>query len=174
MAGREFRIARVNPGVAPRVIVRTVTPAQTFKHGAVLILASNLLSEAGATPTTGIVGIALQAAFTNPGNQLPFTSSLASGSPIGGRPNDISVAVNDKVQQFSGRMVNGATDPVTPAVTDIGTSYGVAKDSNGIWYVNQADTTNLCVKIVDIEPLGGTNVVPLVYFVFINVSPLAN
>lgn len=174
MAGREFRIARVTPGTAADVLTRTVTAGQTFKHGAVLILASNLLSEAGSTPTTGIVGIALQAAFTNPGNSLPYTSLLASGSPIGGRPNDISVAINDKVTIFSGRLVNGATDPVTPAVTDIGVSYGVAKDANGIWYVDQANTTQLCVKVIDIEPLGGTNVVPLVYFKFINVSPLSN
>lgn len=174
MAAREFRTARPAPGTSPRVIVRTVTAGQTFKKGAVLILTSNLIVESGATPTTGIVGVALQAAFTNPGNQLPYTSSLASGSPIGGRPNDISIAINDKVQMFSGRMVNGATDPVTPALTDIGASYGVIKDANGIWAVDQSNTTQLCVKIVDIEPLGGTNVVPIVYFVFINVSPLAN
>lgn len=175
MAGtRFFTVARMPPGTAPNAVVRTVTNGQTFIRGAVLKLASNLLVESGATPTTGIVGVAAQSAFTNPGNQLPNANVLASGSPIGGRPNDISIYVNDRTNIFSGRMVNGGTDPVQPALTDLGTSYGVIKTGNGTWAVNQADTTNLAVVIIDIEPLGTTAVVAIVYFKFVSIGALSN
>ena len=174
MAGREIRLSRVPPGTSPNILSLVTTAAQTFQKGAIVVLASNKISEAGSTPTTGIVGVTLEAAFTEPGNSLANTSQLATGSPIGGRPNDVKVAINDRTQVFSGRMVNGGTDPVTPAQTDVGAKYGLAKDSNGIWYVNQADTTNLAVIVIDIEQQTYNAAPAVVYFKFINASPLSN
>lgn len=164
-----FTIGKVSPGVSPEVTVQQVTTAQTFIKGAILILASNKLSESGATPTTGIVGVAAQGAFTNPGNQLANNPTVITGGLV----NYISVFVNNRTNTFVGRLVNGGTDPVTPALTDI-RAYGVIKTADGTWAVNQADTTNLAVNVIGIQPLGGTAVLPWVFFRFINPSPLGN
>jgi hypothetical protein len=164
---REFRAAKFPPGTSPKVQVLTVTTGQTFIKGAPVILASGLLTVVATHPVTAL-GVALQSAFTNPGNQLPNANVLAAGSPIGGRPNDISVAIADRTTIFSGRMVNGATDPVTPLVaTDLGTSYGVIVSADNTWAVDQANVTQLCVKIVGIEPQTYAAAPVVVYFVFI-------
>lgn len=169
MPKREFRSAKFPPGTSPKVESLVVTAGQTFIKGAVVILTTNKIVEAGATPITA-AGIALQSAFTNPGNQLPNANVLAAGSPIGGRPTEISVAIADRTTIFSGRMVNGGTDPVTPAQTDVGVKYGVIKTSDGTWAIDQSNTTQLFAQIVGIEPLGTTAVVPIVYFIIITPS----
>jgi hypothetical protein len=170
---REFRLAKFPPGTSGEVLSIVTTAAQTFIKGAAVILTANKVSESGATPVN-LLGVALQSAFTNPGNQLPNSNVLAAGSPIGGRPTECSVAIANRTNIFSGRMVNGGTDPVTPAQTDLGASYGLIKTADGTWAVDQSNVTQLAVKIVGIEPLGTTAVVPIVYFQFINVSFLSN
>jgi hypothetical protein len=171
MAGREFRIARIPNGDAPNIISYGTVAAQSFKKGAVLISnypTNNLVLVAGANPTTLIVGVALQNAFSNPGNQLPYTNILAAGSPIGGRPNDCSVAMADKSTVFSGRMVNGGTDPVTPTAAFIGLQYGLIQTADGTWAINGANTATVAVQIIDIEPQTYAAAPTILYFKFLS------
>ena len=35
--------------------------------------------------------------------------------------------------------------------TDIGEDYGAAVDSDGVWYLDGTDTTNVCFNVVDVD-----------------------
>lgn len=145
MSARYFEPARFPAGVAPSVLTPLYPDGQTFTFGALLVLSSGKVIECSADPAS-VYGVALQPANTGPGF-LPADSPTV----ITGRIQEVSVAMADRQNFFSGRMVNGATDPVTPAVTDIGVKYGVVKTSDGTWAVDQTDTTNLVVQIEDID-----------------------
>lgn len=145
--GRKFIPARIPSGEAPDVQSMQHDSAETFKNGAVLIYESGNTGEVvegGADPTP-IVGVALQDADSGPGWDMGH-----SPTQVTGRVQEVSVAKANRVTVFSGRMVNGATDPVTPALTDIGKLYGVLKSGND-WVVDQAETSNTRVEITDVD-----------------------
>lgn len=156
--GRYFKPAMLTPGTAPLVLVPQYDTGQTFLVGALLVFnGSGLVVECGADPTL-VAGVAGQAVDTSYGYQAANNPTTVTGrAPV------VSMLVADRVTIFSGRMINGATDPVTPALTDIGVSYGVAKTAAGDWVVDQADTTHLVVKIVKVDI---TN--KFVYFKFLS------
>lgn len=147
---RVFETARFPGGVAPAAQQYPVTAAQTFIKGAIVIFDSGTqgnIIEASANPTQ-IVGVALEGAFTRPGNQVSFDSAVVART---GPYNVINVAQANRQTVFSGRGVNGATDPVTTAQTYVGLSYGILRTSAGEWVVNIADAVVTRVKIIDIE-----------------------
>lgn len=145
--GRIFKPARMNE-MSPEIQALEVTAAQTFKEGACVVdVAAGTISECGADPAA-IYGVALQAAFTNPGNAV--ANAAQNVFTTGGQPNRVSVAIANRRTIFSGRGVNGATDPVTPALTNIGEVYGLASAS-GEWVIDIAETSNTRVEIVDID-----------------------
>ena len=156
--GRTFQPARMTPGVVPAVLWPQVTVGQTFTKGALLVLAAGKVSECAANPAS-VYGYAGQAAFSGYGYQ---SANANITTQITGQGSNISVIVADRITQHSGRMVNGGTDPVVPAITDIGVGYGVLKVGND-WVVDQSNTTQKVVKIEDID-----TTLNLVYFKFLD------
>lgn len=147
MAGNRFiEPARMRSASAPAVITGVYTSGSTFLKGALLVInSSGELAECGADPTL-VNGVALEAAGSHPGY------NIAGGvTQVTGRTAEVSYVPADAVQVFSMRGVNGGTDPSTPALTNIGESYGALKDANGIWTLDLAETTTLVFTIVDID-----------------------
>lgn len=149
--GRIFQPARFSGASAPLSEQYPYTAGQVFLKGAVLIFDAggnqgNVI-EAAANPNN-IVAVAEEAAGSRPGNQLSFDSSVVART---GSITIVNAAVANRVTIFSGRGVNGGTDPVVPAQTNVGVSYGILKTGAGEWVVNVADVVNTRVKVVDID-----------------------
>ena len=145
---RGFETARRTGTTVPRVQSTKWKTAQTFTSRALVYLDVNSeLNECAANPTQ-VFGVALEGVGGRPGYDLPNSTYFTN--VVTGAVQEVSVAIADSEQEFSARMVNGATDPVTPLQTDIGAQYGVAK-SGSEWYVNQADTVNVVVVVTDIR-----------------------
>lgn len=143
--------ARMPFAAAPEVTTLQYTTGQTFIKGAVLVFdvggnAGNVIE--GAANPSGIVGIAEEAPGSKPGFGVNFDATVVART---GTVQKVSVAKANRITVFSGRMVNGGTDPVTPANSDIGASYGLLRTAAGEWVVNQADTVNTRVKIIAID-----------------------
>lgn len=102
--------------------------AQTFKLGAAVVLTAQLIVECGADPAS-ILGFAQHAA----GKNIPATKDL--------------VAVASEGQKFW--MAAGTAY----VAADIGVSFGIVKDANGIWVVDRTETVNTRVYLhyVDLE-----------------------
>ena len=144
--GRRFNIGRLPTGT-PNVISVTFTAGQTFKKGALLVdTGAGTVSECGADPAR-IYGVALEDANSKPGG----TGIANNPSYVtGGQSKEVSVAIADRVTVFTGRAVNGGTDPVVPLQTHIGETYGVLKVGND-WVIDLAEVTVMSVEIVDID-----------------------
>ena len=141
-------------GKVPQIRRMPVLAAQTFKAGALVILTGagpGTISECGLDPAS-ITGVALQDAFSGPGYNAADNPTVVTGRDI-----DISVAVANRDTIFSGRAVNGATDPVIPLVTHIGETYGVLKTGAGEWVIDITEVTVMSIIIVDIDLNLGTN-----------------
>ena len=148
--GRYFENARDAKTVP---VVKTVNYAtgQVFKKGAVLVDDANgQYVECGADPAS-IAGVALQAAGTGPGYDPANAAEVVFAT---GRMQEVSMLVADRSTVFSGRAVNGGTDPVLPLQTHIGEQYGIAKVGND-WVIDMAETTAKSVEIVDIVAAEG-------------------
>lgn len=143
---RSFNIARL-PSGTPNIISYKYDSAQTFKLGALVVdEADGEIVECGADPAA-VLGVALEAANSRPGGTgIPFAPSYTTG----GQKTEVSVAIADRSTVFSCRGKNGATDPTTPAVTDIGEQFGVVKESDD-WVLDLSDTVNVVCEVVDID-----------------------
>lgn len=147
---RIIQPARFAGSTAPEVQSMGYAAAQTFKKGAILVYqggATGLLIEASADPVS-IVGIALEPVDSKPGFGIGNSASVVATT---GRVQEVSIAKANRQTIFTGRMVNGGTDPVTPAQTDIGKVYGTLKTAAGEWVIDQTETTTTSVRIVDID-----------------------
>lgn len=148
---RGFNTARRTGTTVPRVQSMAYATGQTFKAGALVVKNSaGEVVECGADPAS-VEGVALQGAGTGLGYDLPNSSQTVV---VTGRSQEVSVAIADDEQEFSGRAVNGGTDPVLPLLTHIGEQYGVAKVGND-WVIDMAEVTAKVVEITDID--AGTN-----------------
>lgn len=142
---RTFLPARFPSGEAPSVLDVPYTAGQTFTKGALLVYTgAGTVSECGANPAK-VAGVAGAAAGTEYG-----ASAANNPTIITGQNKEVPMLVADRVTVFSARGVNGATDPVVPTDANRHVSYGVSKVGSD-WVVNIADTTNLVVKVVDID-----------------------
>lgn len=158
MAARGFNIARTPAGAPITQQFPYKTGESIVKGSLVLMDANGELTLAGADPTV-VLGVAMQKAGSGPGWD-------AADSPlvITGRNQNLIVALAGSIggsMVFSGRAVNGGTDPVLPLATHRNESYGVA-NSGGIWYIDIAETSAKVVTIVDIDATQN-----IMYFVFI-------
>ncbi len=146
---RRFIPARFPAGEAPDTQSMEYDTAETFKRGAVVIFeggATGQIVESSAD-STPIVGVSMEDVDSKPGHELGHTSQIKQ---VTARKDEVSVAKANRVQVFSGRMVNGSTDPVTPALTDVNVLYGLLKTGND-WVVDQAEVANTRVEITDID-----------------------
>ena len=128
-------------------VYRKPPATQTFKKGALLVYVSaGTLSECGADPST-VNAVALEPAGSKPG-----WDAANSPTVITGRVQEASVCIIDRTMIFTGRFVTAAGgDPTTPTQTLIDEQYGVAKDANGLWYVDGDETSAKVVEIVDYD-----------------------
>lgn len=138
--------ARFQGADVPYVQSIPYTSGQTFKKGALVVFdGSQTLVECGSTPTAA-TGVALEGAATRPGYDAANSPTVVTG-----RKAEVSVAMANRTTVFSMRGVNGGTDPVTPAQSNVNVKYGVAKGSDGSWYLNIADTSNLMFEVIDVD-----------------------
>lgn len=148
--GRIFRPAKFGGATAPDTQSMEYAAGQTFLAGAVVVYeggATGKIVEGGADPAL-IVGVAAEGAGTKPGLNLSHDSQVVA------RTGNVTEAVIHKANRntiFSGRIVNGGTDPVTPAITDIGKTYSILKSGAGEWTLDAADGANQRVRVVDID-----------------------
>ncbi len=147
MAGRQFALAKWE-GQFPEVQYVLVDSAQTFKAGALVLTAADGETDECAADPTAILGVALSAAKTALGYNMANDADIVAFT---GRENKVAVAIANNKNTFSGRGVNGGTDPVVPLQTHIGEQYGVVKDSDGIWAIDFAETTTKSVQIVGFD-----------------------
>jgi len=148
--GRSFNAARFPMGTAPNTLAIAPTAGQTFKIHALVVLDGNgTLVECGANPAK-VLGVSGNAAFIGYGLNLADTTASTIITGSGFKSQAVSVMVADRETIFSCRGINGATDPLTPTLAMKGVKYGVAKVGND-WVLNQADTTNVVVQVVDVE-----------------------
>ena len=146
--GRRFKPVRRTGTTVPRVQEVQYATGQTFLDGALVTQTVNgELPECGADPAA-VYGVAGNACGSLPGYDLPNSSVT---TVITNRRQKVSVVIADREQEFSGRGVNGGTDPVLPLQTHIGEQYGVAKVGND-WVIDFAETVAKVVQITDIRP----------------------
>lgn len=105
---------------------------QTFKAGAPLINNAGYLDEAGANPAAGtIVGISTRDAHNN----------AAAGVESDGRPALLGFVPPLPEATFAANFDKASGLGVALAITDLYKIYGITKDANGIWYVDQDKPT---------------------------------
>ena len=101
---------------------------------------------------TGIIGIAMVGVESG-------VPEAKGGTAYG---TEVPIYIPNSDQIFSGLM-RDATGIEIPTVNNVGRSYGLVKlAADKIWYVDEADTTNTHVTVVDFDL--GTN---LVFFKFL-------
>lgn len=142
--GRRFQPA-IFPGTAPFVLSGKYKTAETFVDGAPLVIDANgELTECGADPAI-IDGVALEGVATKPG-----WDAANSPTVVTGRVQEVSFAKADRLTVWSGRAINGGTDPVTPAQTNIDEEYGIVKTGTD-WVIDIAEVAATRIRIVDID-----------------------
>lgn len=132
---------------------------QTYKRGALLVASSGNLQEAGANPTT-IIGVALQAGL-NLGSAGQGTGT-SYGAPqfVPAMPGVVFEASWDKASSLGNGVVTQASMWAT---------WGVTKDSAGIWYVDEdkGGGNQVCLLIgAKQDTVIGTTKQARVYIVF--------
>lgn len=145
--GRFFQPARIPSGGLESIQAMPYPNGQTFDLGGVVVANANgEVIECANNPTV-VTGVALQPANTGPGFGMAGNPTM-----ITGRSQVASIAIANRQTVFSGRMVNGATDPVTPTQNMIGLIFGIKKVLSD-WVVDQTMTTDAtsCVEITDVD-----------------------
>lgn len=148
--GRIFRPGKFAGVTAPEIQSMEYAAGQTYLAGALVVYeggATGKVIEAGADPAA-ILGVAMEDAASKPGLSLSHDSKVVART---GNVAETSIAKANRNTVFSGRAVNGGTDPVTPAITDIGKTYSVLKSGAGEWTLDAADVANQRVRVVDID-----------------------
>jgi len=125
--------------------------SETFGAGAVLVEDAAQLDEAAADPTSGIVGIAAQAATGTTGSSIAYYPALEG-------------------VVWEGNLSTGGASPPTAYTLTAGdflTRYALQVDTSqnpDVWYIDQADTGNVSVTIIGFrDPVGTSD--GRVYFV---------
>lgn len=125
---------------------------EAWAKGAIIVEdgTAGLIGEGGADPS-GIIGVAT--------HKWP----LSVTSPVVASKAHFIPALPGLV--FEGTL-NVSAGTYTMALTDVWAEYGLAVDGDGIWYVDQAETTNTRVVVVKALEAAGT-AFPRVRFMFL-------
>ena len=138
---RVLNVARFPGGGVPEIISYEYTGSNIIK-GSVVEFSSGQVTIMSSTPTSGIVGIALEPQASKPGFE-PSHDSLTT--VYTGRVAEVSVAIANLAQIFSGAGTNA-----TPAVTHIGSTRALVL-SGGIWTVDLTSGSSQSVTVVDVD-----------------------
>jgi hypothetical protein len=111
--------------------------AQSWKKGAILIESSGKVAIASADPTSAILGVAA-------GDASGVTDAKCLFYPA--RPGMVFEATYEDQNSENHALVQG----------DLYTNHALQVDGNGIWYVDENDTTNTAVVIVGHKDALGT------------------
>jgi hypothetical protein len=129
-----FILAESQDGSIPRVVERSNAAGQAYNKGALLLVdGSNNFAECGADPAA-IACVAEAGAGADTAN---FVNVLG----VKGFPPGKNQGTYIKDQVFSARYVG-----TLPAAD--GGSYGVVRDTDGLWKVDFAETVNTRLKLV--------------------------
>lgn len=160
-----FRPAYVETGVNPVAIHYAVKSGEDFVLGAPLTINAGEVDEIDTNDVTLIVGVAGAADASAFGYDLADSPTV-----ITGRANTVPVwrATRDTV--FVGQLSNGTTSLVVPDAANVGTAYGVVRQSGGTWTIDEADTTNVVATVIDFVTQGPecADAYGLVYFKFLS------
>lgn len=127
------------PNMGRKIKEYDLKAGETFKVGALVLLDTNEIAIAGADAVADLMGFAVSDA-----------AGIADSSYGGGGTRDfdttkVLVAIGGSGRTF---LLQGDNDP---AKTDIGVDYGLTVDSDGIFYVDGTDTTNVVVNVIDVD-----------------------
>jgi len=123
-----------------------VKSGEDFVQGAPLTINAGEVDELDTDDVTLIVGVAGAAdlsAFGYDAGDSPIT--------VTGRENTVPVFVAGRDVVFYGQLSNGTTALVAPDAANVGVAYGVVKQSDGRWTVDEADTTNDVVTVIGFD-----------------------
>lgn len=123
-----------------------VKSGEDFVQGAPLTINAGEVDELDTNDVTLIVGVAGAAdgsAFGYDAGDSPTT--------VTGRANTVPVFVAGRDVVFYGQLSNGTTALVAPDAANVGLTYGVIKQSDGRWTVDEADTTNVVVTVIGFD-----------------------
>jgi hypothetical protein len=153
-------------GNQPQILSYKEKASQTFLNGVPVQLASGVLQEWDGTTVAagsnlGSDGLGAPGAFTNVGfpgtgttfGKVPFQASAVNiprGAPMSDGRMLSYVANSDNL--FLGQVDNNTGANYTLLIADIGTQFGMTKDTAGHWYIDRAKVTvgvNTVVQIVD-------------------------
>lgn len=140
-------------------VVRSARYEETedFLKGAVLGInaAGEVIELSSGAGVDDVVGVALESVASKPGWNAANDNLIVWRTGV---VQEVSIVdlLKNPLQVFSGRLTNGSGVDVTPTQTLIGESRGLLRLSSGEWVVNEANTTNDAVQIVDIVLLPGS------------------
>lgn len=123
-----------------------VKSGEDFVQGAPLTINAGEVDELDTNDVTlivGVAGAADESAFGYAAGDNPTT--------VTGRSNTVPVFVAGRDVVFYGQLSNGTTALVAPDAANVGVAYGVIKQSDGRWTVDEADTTNLVVTVIGFD-----------------------
>jgi hypothetical protein len=158
LAFRPARREGAGQGVFFPVKHYPVVSGESFLRGAPLTQNSQEVDEIDTNDVTLILGVAGAASESGFGYGNADTVSHVTG-----RENTVPVYLADRNQIFFGQLSNGTTSLVVPDNDNVGEDYGVIRQSDGTWTVDEADTSNVVVVIIDFvtqgpecaDPFGG-------------------
>jgi len=115
-------------GISPRTMNGREAASQSWVAGAVLIRSSGLLAEAAADPVANIVGVAKGAASTTTNNVVEYWPAVGV--------------------VFSATFEDESNEDHALVIANIFTDYAIQLDTDGIFYIDENDTTNTAVMIM--------------------------
>lgn len=142
---RLMNVARFPGGGIPNIQSMEYLAAELIVKGSVLIDdSSGQVKLAGTKPTSGVVGVALEAIATKPGFNMSHENLVTVRT---GRVAEVSVAIADLNTVWSAAPVTG-----TVAITDVNSTADIVLTS-GVWQVDLANAASAGCVIVDIDIL---------------------
>lgn len=141
----------MTPG-QPKLMQGRAAASETWIKGAVLIRSSGQLAEASADPTADIVGIAAGDVTSSSANDLVSFYPAFPGSV------------------FEGTLEDESSEDHQLAVADLHTDVGLQVDNDGVWYLDENETSSTAVVII--APKNDSDVASTtrarVYFTFLH------
>lgn len=160
-----FRPAYVEGSGTPSVRHYVVKTGEDFIGGAPMTINAGEVDEIDTNDVTLVVGVAAA------GDQSAFGYDMGdtAGAVVTGRADTVPVWLANRDVVFVGQLSNGTSSLVVPDAANVGVDYGLIRQSDGTWTVDEADETNVVVTIVDFVTQGPecSDAYGLVYFKFL-------
>jgi len=147
-----FRPAYIEGGGTVAVRHYVVKSGEDFEIGAPLTINAGEVDEIDTDDVTLVVGVAGAPDGSAYGYNMADQPSFVTG-----RADKVPVYIANRNTVFVGQLSNGTTGLVVPDDANVdGVGYGIIKQTDGTWTVDEADTTNKLVSIVKYDTkLGG-------------------